>query len=133
MGYNLYNSEERSNIFDDEVKRFNNKYYNDELSNLIATGKARLAAASINILSVTPIYKEDDICGYIFNYEYQWKSRGNYIWSKDSFIAEDYYLYLDSNFLYNNVILDRVKRIRDILEDPDDRGKYNYLEDEKES
>ena len=133
MGYNLYNSEERSKIFDDEVKRFNAKYSNDELSNLIATGKARLAAASINILSVTPIYKEDDIYGYIFNYEYQWKSRGNYIWSKDSFIAEDYYLYLDSNFLYNNVILNRVKRIRDILEDPDDRGKYNYLEDEKES
>lgn len=137
MGDDLYNSEEakkeRAKILRDEAKRFSDKYFNNEMSNLIARAKARLAAASINILSATPIYRDNDIGGYIFNYEYQWKSRGNYIWSKDSFIAEDCYLYLDSNFLYNDVILDRVKKIRDVLEDPGDRGKYTYLDGEKEN
>lgn len=136
MGYDLYNSEEakkeRAKILNDEAKQFSDKYFNNEMSNLTARAKARLAAASINILSTTPIYRDNDVCGYVFNYEYQWKSRGNYIWSKDSFIAEDCYLYLNSNFLYNDVILDRVKRIRDVLEDPGDRGKYTYLENEKE-
>lgn len=132
MGKDLYDSEEakkdRAEMYAEETKRFTDRFFNESLSELEAKSEAALAGASINILSVTPIYREGDSCGYIFNYEYQWKSRGNYIWSKGSFIAEGCYLWIEPNMFYNYVILDRVKKMRDILEDPDDRGKYTYLD-----
>lgn len=134
MGDDLYNSEEakatRAKLYAEEVKSFTDRFFDSKLSESAAKSKAALAAASINILSVTPVYKENDSFGYIFNYEYQWKSRGNYVWSKGSFITEGCYLFLDPNVFYNYVILERVKKIRDILEEPDDRGVYRYLEEE---
>lgn len=110
-----------------EATDFVATFYDKKRADAEAQVTALLAAASINILSITETIMDGGGCGYIINYEFQWKSRGNYIWSKSSYIINNYYE-VSPNIAYAPVILDRVMRIRDILEDPNDRGKYYYLE-----
>ena len=87
----------------------------NELYSLYA---AETAAAGINILGATV----DDTTGSVLiNYEFQWRNRGNYTWSK-SIIGFDGF---NSPQVLRR-IYDEVRSMRDTLEDPDDRGRYYY-------
>lgn len=90
---------------------------------------AACAAAGIHINGVTrgQWYNEKDhhyVDRYIVQYEWQWRSRGNYIWSKSVYMGENDF----DDCLYN--IYQLVRKMRDKLEDPAVRGKYRYLEEE---
>lgn len=117
----------RKEWHEENVKKFSAAFMDAKRADVEAAVMAILAAASINILSITEVVIEGSGCGYIINYEYQWKSRGNYIWNKNSYVAcGDYEL--NPNTAYGPIIIDRVKRARNLLEDPNDRGKYTYIE-----
>lgn len=119
---------------------------------------AVVASAGVNINSVTPVEITDNGDGYNFVsfmvcYEFQWKSRGNYIWNKTcdiynlSSVSKNFNSDLDdpedgkSFWADENVsmtikpidcfpmFMDIVRNViiaRDQLEDPDDRGRYFY-------
>lgn len=84
-----------------------------------------LAGASIHITNITPVI-EDSYTNYLVHYEFQYKSRGNYTWCKCArLIGES-----EKGFerAVANLLLLTVKAARELLEDPDDRGKYKYTD-----
>lgn len=116
---------------------------------------AAVASAGIHITSVTPLQVVDNGGGYEFInlavcYEFQWKSRGNYIWNKTCSVytvdnmssqlnSENEKKGLKTHSIYNDLPVDcidfelvmedvicKVMEARDQLEDPDDRGRYAY-------
>lgn len=116
---------------------------------------AAVASAGIHITSVTPLQVVDNGDGYEFInlavcYEFQWKSRGNYIWNKacSVYTVDNMSSSLNkqnekegmSSYQVNsdlpikgvdfNLVLDDIIRevmeARDQLEDPEDRGRYAY-------
>jgi len=86
-----------------------------------------LAAAGVNITGVTRGQWYDGkkyTDTYMVMFEFQWRSYGNYIWSKS--------MYCGLNDMGKNLyeIYHRVKKMRSDLEDPENKGKYRYLEEE---
>lgn len=103
---------------------------NNEIDEASVT--AALAATGVNILGVTRGQScvKDSTFGehyrdyYTINFEFQWRSRGNYIWSKTTHTT-------DNGLTEGKIeIYNLVRSLRDQLEDPRDRGKYRYLEEE---
>lgn len=89
---------------------------------------AAMAAAGINITGISTHDGEYTFRGktvkYCYTailYEFQWKSRGNYIWSKT--------LHGGTERVEAQLcdIIDTVIDVRKILEDPNDQGNYRYL------
>lgn len=84
-----------------------------------------LAGASIHITNITPVIM-DSYINYLVHYEFQYKSRGNYTWCKCARLIgapeEGFEKAIAS------LLLLTVKAARELLEDPNDRGKYNYTD-----
>lgn len=117
--------------------------------------EAAIAGAGINLLSINKISETHNDDNYDFvtvavAFEFQWRSKGNYIWSKTCrlYTLSD----LSSNFtdenddsglsiwqnddllpvtaldfqpMFDDIIL-KVMEARDQLESPDNRGRYAY-------
>lgn len=86
-----------------------------------------LAAAGVHITGVTRGQWYDGkkyTDTYMVMFEFQWRSYGNYIWSKS--------MYCGANDMGKNMyeIYRMVKKMRNDLEDPENKGKYRYLEEE---
>lgn len=88
-----------------------------------------LAGAAIHITNITPVMDEGCPTHYLVHYEFQYKSRGNYTWCKCARMLrapeKDFEQTLASALLYY------VRVSRRLLEDPADRGKYNYIDPEE--
>lgn len=100
---------------------------------------AALAAAGIRILEVTvnpqpakarntsgtvDLRTAQGAVSYIVVFEFQWRSRGNYIWSRQAYTGDIFF------FRTLHDIYRLVRKMRDILESPLSRGCYRYLDDE---
>lgn len=117
----------------DEIQPMRAKLFNEELdkrTNSLSTDAAlfaQLAKAGINILSASQLYNEG-AWGYIVNYEFQWRSRGNYIWSKSVAFFEGYDTYVSPNTYVSITLYRLVKMMRELMEDKSDKGKYDYID-----
>jgi hypothetical protein len=100
--------------------------------------EAALAGAAIHILSITPIMGEDGTRCLIITFEFQYKSRGNYVWGNSVHMvpAEVMEKHPDRAFpSYRDPtpeeivapLIDKAIAARQVLEDPKDPGRYNYL------
>ena len=87
--------------------------------------EAALAGAAIHILDITPIQADGTTTNLAVTFEFQYKSRGNYVWGNSVHISPDYMLSEPDSLVAP--IIDKVVQAREILEDPKDPGRYNYL------
>lgn len=88
-----------------------------------ASVEAALAGAAIHILNITPIQADGTTTNLVVTFEFQYKSRGNYVWGNSVHI--DYAVDEPGSLVVP--IIDKVVQAREILEDPKDPGRYNYL------
>lgn len=86
--------------------------------------EAAMAGAAIHILDTTPIQADGTTTNLVITFEFQYKSRGNYVWGNSIYISPDYMLSEPDKLVAP--IIKKVIRARSMLEDPKDPGRYNY-------
>lgn len=103
---------------------------------------AALAGAAIHILTITPVQGEEGTNSFIITFEFQYKSRGNYVWGSSVHTAPAHIVIPPADTSVFKIggwrpitakelcgpIIAKAVEARSVLEDPDDQGRYNYLE-----
>ena len=104
--------------------------------------EAALAGAAIHILTITPVQGEGSTDSFVITFEFQYKSRGNYVWGSSVYTAPAHIATPPADTSVFKIsgwrpitakelcgpIITKTVEARSILEDPDDQGRYNYLE-----